>query len=61
MSSKKNETGTSSTRLRSWDEETIYGGYGRRIFRHSCQDQMRNVVAHLPVSQSMITGTVSPA
>lgn len=29
------------------DGETIYGGYGPRIFRQRCQDQMRNVVTQL--------------
>lgn len=29
------------------DGETIYGGYGRRIFYQRCQDQMRNVVTQL--------------
>jgi thymidylate synthase len=29
------------------DGETIHGGYGPRIFRQRCQDQMRNVVTQL--------------
>lgn len=29
------------------DGETIYGGYGPRIFRQRCQDQLRNVVKQL--------------